>query len=113
MHDDDRLRVPSEPQELGDHVSSGGQATNYDISDRWSNATTYRDFINDYTIIRVSPRSEQWSLKNKQSRSDQFLQQVFNDRQIYDDKIRLCFIKSYSTSTETSPQSDRMGEPVG
>jgi hypothetical protein len=29
-HDDDQLRVPSEPQELSDHVSSGGQTTSYD-----------------------------------------------------------------------------------
>jgi hypothetical protein len=34
-----------------------------------------------------SLRSEQWSMKNKQSRSYQFLQQVFNDQQIYNDKI--------------------------
>jgi hypothetical protein len=46
-------------------------------------------------------------------RSDQFLQQVFNDQQINDDKIRLLVIKSYSTSAKTSAQSDRMGEPVG
>jgi hypothetical protein len=52
-------------------------------------------------------------MKNKQSRSDQFLQQVFNDQQIYDDKIWLLFIKPYSTSAETSAQSDRKGEPVG
>ncbi len=54
-HDDDRLRVPSEPQELSDHVSSGGQATSYDRSDRWSDTITNRDFIDDYPIIRVSP----------------------------------------------------------
>jgi hypothetical protein len=39
-HDDDRLRVPSEPQELSDHISSGGQATSYDIFDRWSDTIT-------------------------------------------------------------------------
>jgi hypothetical protein len=50
---------------------------------------------------------------NKQSRSDQFLQQVFNDQQIYDDKIWLLFIKSYFTSVKTSAQSDRIGEPAG
>jgi hypothetical protein len=83
-HDDDRLRVPLEPQELSGHVSSGGQTTSYDISDRWSNTTTDRDFIGDYPIIRI-----------------------------YNDKIRLLFIKSYSTSAETSAQSDRKGEPVG
>jgi hypothetical protein len=55
MHDDDRLQVPSEAQELNDHVSSGGQSTSYDKSDRWSNVTTDRDFIDDYPIIRVSP----------------------------------------------------------
>jgi hypothetical protein len=52
-------------------------------------------------------------MNNKQSRSDQFLQQVFNDQQIYDDKIRLIFIKSYSTLSETSAQSDCKGEPMG
>jgi hypothetical protein len=41
-HDDDRLRIPSEPQELSDHVLSGGQATSYDRSDRWSDATIDR-----------------------------------------------------------------------
>jgi hypothetical protein len=81
VHDDD-LEDPT--QELGDHVSSGGQATSYDRSDRWSDMTTHRDFINDYLII-----------------------------QIYDDKIRLLFIKSYSTSAETSTQSNRRGEPAG
>jgi hypothetical protein len=46
--------------------------------------TTDWDFIDDYPII--------W---------------------IYDDKIRLLFIKPYSTSAETSAQSDRRGEPAG
>jgi hypothetical protein len=84
MHNGDRFRVPSKPQELSDHVSSGGQATSYDRSDRWSDTTIDRDFIDDYPII--------W---------------------IYDDKIRLLFIKSYYTSAETSAQSDRRGKPVG
>jgi hypothetical protein len=52
-------------------------------------------------------------LKNKQLRSDQFLQQVFNDQQIYDDKIWLLFIKLYSTLAETSAQSDRRGNLRG
>jgi hypothetical protein len=52
MHDND-LEHPT--QELGDHVSSGGQATSYNRSDRWSNTTTDWDFIDDYLIIRVSP----------------------------------------------------------
>jgi alpha-D-ribose 1-methylphosphonate 5-triphosphate synthase subunit PhnL len=47
MHDNDRLRVPSELQELSDHVSTGGQATRYDKSDR--------EFIDDYPIIWVIP----------------------------------------------------------
>jgi hypothetical protein len=55
MHNDDRLRVPSELQELSDHVLSDGQTTSYDRSDRWSDTTTDRDFIDDYPIIRVSP----------------------------------------------------------
>jgi hypothetical protein len=84
MHDDDRHRVPSEPQELSDHISSGDQATSYDRSNQWSDTTTDRDFIDDYPIIRI-----------------------------YDDKIRLLFIKSYSTSAETSAQSDRRGKPAG
>jgi hypothetical protein len=29
--------------------------TSYEKSDRWSNAITDRDFIDDYPIIRVSP----------------------------------------------------------
>jgi hypothetical protein len=33
-HDDDRLRISSEPQELSNHVSSGCQATSYDRSNR-------------------------------------------------------------------------------
>jgi hypothetical protein len=39
MHDNDRLQVPSRLQELGDHVSSGRQATSYDKSDRRFSAT--------------------------------------------------------------------------
>jgi hypothetical protein len=56
----------------------------YEKSDQLSNTTTDRDFINDYPIIRI-----------------------------YDDKIRLLFIKPYSTSTETLAQSDHRGKPVG
>jgi hypothetical protein len=54
-YDDHRLRVPSRPQELGDHVSNGHQATNYDKSDRRFSATTDWDSIDNYPIIRVSP----------------------------------------------------------
>jgi hypothetical protein len=52
VHDDD-LEHPT--QELGDHVSSDHVKTSYKKSDRWSNATIDRDFIDDYPIIRVSP----------------------------------------------------------
>jgi hypothetical protein len=41
------------------------------------------------------------------------MQQVFNDQHIYDGKIWLLFIKSYSTSVDTSAQSDHRGEPMG
>jgi hypothetical protein len=54
-HDDDWLRVPSRPQELNDHVSSGGQASSYDKSDWWFSATINRNSIDDYLIIWVSP----------------------------------------------------------
>jgi hypothetical protein len=46
---DDDLEHPT--QELGDHVSSGHQKTSYEKSDRQSNVTTDRDFVNDYPII--------------------------------------------------------------
>jgi hypothetical protein len=51
----DRLRVPSRPQELSDHVSNGSQTTSYDKSDRQSGTTTDRDSIDDYPILWVSP----------------------------------------------------------
>jgi hypothetical protein len=50
---DDNLEHPT--QELDDQVSSGHQKTSYKKSDRRTNATTDRDFIDDYPIIRVSP----------------------------------------------------------
>jgi hypothetical protein len=64
-HDNRRLWVLSRPQELGDHVSIGRQATSYDKSDRWSSVTTDRDSINDHPIIRVSP---QWDPTNEAQR---------------------------------------------
>jgi hypothetical protein len=70
-HDDDRLRVPSEPQELNDHVSNVGQATSYDRSDRWFDTTIDRDFIDDYPIIWVSPHwdlnNEAWRISNREA----------------------------------------------
>jgi hypothetical protein len=82
---------------------------------RTSSTTTRSSVLalTEIQTIKLSLRSKQWSLKNKQSRSDQFHQQVFNYQQIYDNKIRLLFIKPYSTSAETSAQSDHRGEPVG
>jgi hypothetical protein len=56
------FEFPSEPQELSDHVSSGSQATSYDRSDRWSDTTHDRDFIDDYPIIQVSPH---WDPNNE------------------------------------------------
>jgi hypothetical protein len=64
-HDDDRLRLPSEPQELSDHVSSGGQATSYNRFNRWSDTTTDRGSIDDYLIFRVSPW---WDVNNEAQR---------------------------------------------
>jgi hypothetical protein len=54
-HDDDQLWVPSRPQGLNDHVSSGRQATSYDKSDWQFSVTSNRDSIDNYPIIRVSP----------------------------------------------------------
>jgi hypothetical protein len=71
MHDDNRLWVPSEHQELSDHVSSGGQATSYDRSNRWSDTTIDRDFIDDYPIIRIrphwDPNNEAWRINNREA----------------------------------------------
>jgi hypothetical protein len=39
------------PQELSDHIS----ATSYDIFDQWFDMTIDRDFIDDYSIIQISP----------------------------------------------------------
>jgi hypothetical protein len=63
-------------------------------------------------------RSEERSSKNQhdrayQSESDQFLYQVSNDQQIYDDKMRLLFIKLHSTSARTIARSNRRAEPTG
>jgi hypothetical protein len=57
--------------------------TSYEKIDRRSNVITDRDFNDDYPIIRM-----------------------------HDDKIQLLFMKLYSTSAETSAQSDRRGEPT-
>jgi hypothetical protein len=63
-HDDDRLWVPSTPQEHSNHVSTSGQATSYDRSDWWSNVTTDRESIDNYPIIRVTP----WWDSNNEAR---------------------------------------------
>jgi hypothetical protein len=117
-HDDDRLWVHSEPQELSGRVSSGSQATSYNRSDRWSNTTTDRDFINNYPIIRVSshwdPNNEAWRLSNQEAINSSSKYSTFNRSTTitYDNNIRLLFIKPYSTSAETSAQSDRRTEPT-
>jgi hypothetical protein len=100
-HDDDRLWVPSESQELDDHISSNGQATNYDRSDRWS-AITDRDFINDYPIIRVSPRwdlnNESWRISNREAINSSSKYSTFN---------RSMMIKSVSSSSSRTPLQPR------
>jgi hypothetical protein len=47
------------------------------------------------------------------SGSDQFLQQVPSNQQVYNDKMWLLFIRSHSTSARTSARSDRRAEPAG
>jgi hypothetical protein len=97
-HDDDRLRVPSEPQELSDHVLSGGQATSYDRSDRWSDTTTDQDFIDDYPIIRVSPH---WDPNNKVWRISN--RKAINYSSKYSMIKRSTTIKSGSSSSSRTP----------
>jgi hypothetical protein len=97
-HDNDRLRVPSEPQELSDHVSSGDQATRYDRSGRWSDTTINRDFIDDYPIIRVSPHwdpnNEAWRISNREA---------INSSSKYSTINRSTMIKSNSSSSSRTP----------
>jgi hypothetical protein len=102
-HDDDRLRIPSEPQELSDHVLSGGQATNYDRSDRWPNTTIDRDFISDYLIIRVSPH---WDLNNEAWRISN--RKVINSSTKYSTINRSTTIKSDSSSSSRTPLQPRL-----
>jgi hypothetical protein len=102
-HDDDRLWVPSEPQELSDHVASGGQATRYDRSDQWSNTTTDRDFIDDYPIIRVSPH---WDLNNKAWRLSN--REMINSSSKYSTIHRSTMIKSSSSSSSCTPLQPRL-----
>jgi hypothetical protein len=102
-HDDDRLWVPSVPQELSDHVLSSGQATSYDRSDRWSDAATDRDFIADYLIIRVSPHwdsnNEAWRISNRE---------VINSSSKYSTINRSTTIKSGSSSSSRTPLQLRL-----
>jgi hypothetical protein len=102
-HDDDRLWVPLEPQELSDHVSSGGQATSYDRSDRWSDTTTDRDFIDDYPIIWVSPH---WDPNNKAWRISN--REVINSSSKYSTINRSMMIKSRSSSSSRTPLQPRL-----
>jgi hypothetical protein len=102
-HNDDRLRVPTEPQELSGHVSSGGQPTSYDRSDRWSDTTTDRDFIDDYPIIRVSPHwdptNEPWRISN---------QEAINSSSKYSTINISVTIKSSSFSPSRTPLQPRL-----
>jgi hypothetical protein len=63
--------------------------------------------------LSTTTRSSGLALTEIRTMTVQFLQQVFNYQQIYDDKIWLLFIKLYFTSAETSAQSDSGGEPAG
>jgi hypothetical protein len=102
-HDDDRLWISSGPQELSDHISSGDQATSYDKSDRWSNATTDRDFIDDYPIIWVSPHwdpnNESWRISNREA---------INSSSKYSTINRSTTIKSSSSSSSHTPLQPRL-----
>jgi hypothetical protein len=102
-HDNDWLWVPLKPQELSDHVSSDGQATNYDRSDRWSNTTTDRDFIDDYPIIRISPHwdpnNEAWRIRNREA---------INSSSKYSTINRSTTIKSGSSSSSRTPLQPRL-----
>jgi hypothetical protein len=103
MNDDDWLRVPSEPQELSDHISSDGQATSYDRSDRWSDTTTDRDFIDDYPIIWVSPHwdsnNEAWRISNREA---------INSSSKYSMINRSTMIKSSSSLSSRTPLQPRL-----
>jgi hypothetical protein len=102
-HDFDQLWVPSEPQELSDHILSGVQATNYDRSDRWSNVTTDRGFIDDYPIIQVSPHwdpnNETWRINN---------QEAINSSSMYSTINRSMMIKFGSSSSSRTPLQPRL-----
>jgi hypothetical protein len=97
-HDDDRLRVPSEPQELNDHILSGGRATSYDRSNRWSDTTIDQDFIDDYPIIRVNPHwdpnNEAWRISNRDA---------INSSSKYSTINRSMMIKYGSSSSRRTP----------
>jgi hypothetical protein len=100
VHNDD-LEHPT--QELIDHVSSGGQTTCYDRSDRWSNVTTDRNFIDDYSIIRVSPHwdtnNEAWRISN---------QEAINSNSKYSIINRSTMIKFSSSSSSRTPLQSRL-----
>jgi hypothetical protein len=94
-HDDDRFRIPSEPQELSDHVSRGGQATSYDRSDR--------NFIDDYLIIRVSPH---WDLNNKTWKISN--REAINSSSKYSMINRSTMIKFGSSASSHTPLQPRL-----
>jgi hypothetical protein len=102
-HDDDRFQVPSEPQELSDHVSNGGQPTSFDRFDQWSDMTIDQDFIDDYPIIRVSPH---WVLNNKAWRIINW--EAMNSSSRYSMINRSTMIKSGSSSLSRTPLQSRI-----
>jgi hypothetical protein len=102
-HNDDHLRVSSEPQELSDHVSRGGQATSYDKSDWWSDTTIDCDFIDDYPIIRVSPH---WDSNNEAWRISNW--KVINSFSKYSMINKSTTIKSGSSSSSRTPLQLRL-----
>jgi hypothetical protein len=98
---DDDLEHPT--QELSDHVSSGGHAASYDRSNRWSDTTTDRDFIDDNPIIRVSPHwdpnNEAWRISNREA---------INSSSKYSTINRSMTIKSGSSSSSHTPLQSRL-----
>jgi hypothetical protein len=106
-HDDNRLWVPSKPQELSDHVSSDDQATSYNKFDRRFNATTDQDSI-DYPTIRVSPM---WNPNNEVRRINMFgrsNQEVIYFSNKYPEFNRPTTIKCGFSSSSRTPLQHRL-----
>jgi hypothetical protein len=104
-HDDDRLWVPSRPQELGNHVSTGHQATNYDKFDWQSDTTTDRDSIDDYPIFRVSP----WWDPNNEARRISMIER--SNRETINSYSNLAINRSTMTKCGSSSSSRTPPQP--